>query len=359
MTEKTDEDGRKWPEKIDWIKFKQLLSFWKMAIELSAKQLAGLLKGTVDGNPDVKINGFAKIEHGKPGKLCFYANPKYEQYVYTCKADIILVNKDFEPKEPVSATMIRVDDAYTAVAQLLKYAATKKRTQGRHRGFFSWFLTTRFGKGVYVGSHSYVGHHAKIGDNTKIYENVYVGDDTVIGKNCIIYPGVSIYPGMVIGDNVIIHSNAVIGSDGFGNAPQPDGTWEKIEHLGNVVIGDNVEIGACTTIDRAEMESTIIGNGVKIDNLCQIAHNVEIGDNTVMAAQCGIAGSTKIGKNCILAGQVGIAGHLTIADNTTLGAQAGVIGSIRKPGEVLLGSPCIPLKQYLRSYAVFKSQGKE
>ena len=329
-------------------------------MEFTAKQLAGVLKGTVEGDPEVKATSFAKIEHGKPGQLCFYANPKYEQYVYTCKASILLVNKDYGPKEKVVPTMVRVDDAYSALAQLLKYVATKKRTDIRHRGFrSSWFLTTKFGKKVYLGSHSYVGHHAQIGDYTKIYENVYIGDNTKIGSHCIIYPGVSIYPGMVIGNNVIIHSNAVIGSDGFGNAPQPDGTWEKIEHLGNVIIGDNVEIGAGTTIDKSEMESTIIGNGVKIDNLCQIAHNVQIGDNTVMAAQCGIAGSAKIGKNCILAGQVGVAGHIVIADNTTVGAQAGVIGNIKKPGQILLGSPAIQIKNYMRSYAVFKRQGAE
>lgn len=329
-------------------------------MEFTARQLAQVLKGTVDGDPDAKATEFAKIEHGKPGNLCFYANPKYEEYVYTCKASILLVNKDFVPSGPVVPTMIRVENAYSSLAELLKYVATKKRTDRRHRGFrSSWFLTTKFGKKVYLGSHSYVGHHAKVGDYTKIFENVYVGDNTVIGKHCLIYPGVVIYPGMVIGDNVIIHANAVIGSDGFGNAPQPDGTWEKIEHLGNVIIGDNCEIGAGTTIDRAEMESTILGKGVKIDNLCQIAHNVEIGDNTVMAAQCGIAGSTKIGKNCILAGQVGIAGHLTIADNTTLGAQAGVIGNIRKSGEVLLGSPAIPVRNYMKSYALFKKSGQE
>lgn len=329
-------------------------------MEFTAKQLAKVLKGTVDGDPEVKVTSFAKIEHGKEGQLCFFTNPKYEHYVYTCKASILLVNNTFEPKQPVSCTMIRVADAYTAVAELLKYVATQKRTDRRHRGFrSSWFLTTKFGKKVYLGSHSYVGHHAVVGDYTKIYENVYVGDNTKIGSHCIIYPGVCIYPGMIIGDNVIIHSNAVIGSDGFGNAPQPDGTWEKIEHLGNVIIGDNVEIGAGTTIDKSEMESTIIGKGVKIDNLCQIAHNVVIGDNTVMAAQCGIAGSAKIGKNCIIGGQVGIAGHIVIPDNTTIGAQAGVIGNIRKSGEVLLGSPAIPIKNYMRSYAVFKQQGKE
>ena len=329
-------------------------------MEFTAGQLAKMLQGTVDGDAEARVTSFAKIEHGKSGQLCFYANPKYEQYVYTCKASVLLVNKDFQPKQPVTPTLVRVEDAYKSLADLLRFVAARKRTSRRHRGFrSSWFLTTSFGKKVYLGSHSYVGHHAKVGDFTKIYENVYVGDDTVIGSNCIIYPGVVIYPGMVIGDNVIIHSNAVIGSDGFGNAPLPDGSWEKIEHLGNVVIGDNVEIGAGTTIDRSEMESTVIGKGVKIDNLCQIAHNVQIGENTVMAAQCGIAGSVKIGRNCILAGQVGVAGHLTIADNTTIGAQCGVIGNIKEPGQVLLGSPALPIKNYMRSYAVFKRQGRE
>ena len=329
-------------------------------MEFTAKQLAQVLHGTVDGDPQTKVSDIAKIEHGKPGQLCFYANPKYEQYVYTCQASILLVNKDFEPKEKLQATLVRVDDTYSALATLLKYVSARKRTDRRHRGFrSSWFLTTRFGKKVYLGSHSYVGHHAVVGDYTKIFENVYIGDETRIGKHCIIYPGVVIYPGMIIGDNVIIHANAVIGSDGFGNAPQPDGSWEKIEHLGNVIIGDNCEIGAGTTIDRAEFESTILGKGVKIDNLCQIAHNVEIGDNTVMAAQCGIAGSTKISKNCVLAGQVGVAGHLKIADNTTLAAQTGVIGNVRKEGQVLFGSPALPIRTFLKSYAKFKQAGEE
>ena len=329
-------------------------------MEYSAAQLAKLLKGTVEGDPQATVTGFAKIEHGRPGRLCFYANPKYEHYVYSCKATILLVDKDFQPKGPVAPTMIRVENAYTAVAELLKYVSQQKRRNKRHRGILSrHFLTTKFGRKVYVGNFSYVGHHVRVGDGTKIYERVYVGDGTTIGRNCILYPGVVIYPGMVIGDNVIIHANAVIGSDGFGNAPQADGTWEKIEHLGNVIIGDNCEIGAGTTIDRAEMESTIIGKGVKIDNLCQIAHNVEIGDNTVMAAQCGIAGSTKIGKNCILAGQVGVIGHLTIADGTIIGAQAGVTKSVRKSGEKLLGSPAIDISNFMRSYAKFKAAGKE
>lgn len=327
-------------------------------MEIKAENLARILRGTVDGDPKATVTGFAKIEHGKPGKICFFANPKYEHYVYECKASVILVNKDFEPKAPVSATMIRVDDAYAAVAQLLKWAATQKKHQKRHRSIFSvHYFSTKFGKNVYVGPYAHIGRRTRVGDSTCIYGHVHIGDDVTIGKNCIFYPGVVIYAGTKIGDNVIVHANAVIGSDGFGNVPHEDGTWEKIEHLGNVVIGDNVEIGAGTTIDRAEMESTIIGNGVKIDNLCQIAHNVVVGDNTVMAAQCGIAGSTKIGKHCILAGQVGIAGHLEIADNTTIGAQGGVIGSIKEPNQVLLGSPVIPLRNYMRSYALFKKAG--
>lgn len=331
-----------------------------MPMEFTAKELAQILNGTVEGDAEAKVTTFAKIEHGKPGALSFFANPKYEQYVYTSKSTILLVNKTFEPKEPVSPTMVRVDDAYTAVASLLKYVSDQKKMYRRHRGLRSHVaFSAKVGKQVYIGDFAYVGKGCSIGDRTKIYENVYVGDGTKIGKDCIIYPGVRIYPGMVIGDHVILHANCVIGSDGFGNAPQPDGSWEKIEHLGNVVIGDWVEIGANTTVDRAEMESTIIGKGVKIDNLCQIAHNVQIGENTVMAAQVGIAGSTKIGKNCIIAGQVGIVGHLTIADGTTIAAQSGVIGNVKKSGQTIFGTPAIDLKNYMRSYAIFKQNGKE
>ena len=328
-------------------------------MEFTTKELARILKGTVEGNPNEKVFSFAKIEHGKPGKLCFYANPKYEHYVYETKASAIIVNKDFVPKEPVPATLIRVDDAYSSVAFLLKYVHDHESKFHYHRSLLSLiYPSAKLGRKVYIGSFSYIGKKCRIGNGTRIYQNVYVGDGSTIGKGCILYPGVRIYPGMVIGDNCILHANCVIGSDGFGNAPQPDGTWEKIEHLGNVVIGDNVEIGANTTVDRAEMESTVIGNGVKIDNLCQIAHNVQIGDNTVMAAQVGIAGSTKIGKNCIIAGQVGIVGHLTIADGTTIAAQAGVIGNVKQSGQKLFGSPAIDIKNYMRSYAIFKQNGK-
>ena len=329
-------------------------------MEFTTKELARILKGTVDGNPDEKVTAFARIEHGRPGKLCFYANPKYERYVYGSKASAIIVNRDFVPKEPVQTTLIRVDDAYTAVAYLLRYVREHESKFRHHRSLVSMiYPSAKLGRKVYVGSYSYIGRKCRVGDGTRICQNVYIGDGTVIGKECILYPGVRIYPGMVIGDRVILHANCVIGSDGFGNAPQPDGTWEKIEHLGNVVIGNDVEIGANTTVDRAEMESTVIGNGVKIDNLCQIAHNVQIGDNTVMAAQTGVAGSTKIGKNCIIAGQVGIVGHLTIADNTTIAAQAGVIGNVRQSGQKIFGTPAIDIKNYMRSYAIFKQKGKE
>ena len=329
-------------------------------MEFKAREIAEILGGSVDGNPDAVVTTFARIEQGKPGAICFFANPKYEQYVYECKADIIIVNKSFEPKQPVPATMVRVDGAYAAVASLLDYVTAKKRSYKRYRGCRSrvrW--SSRIGRKVYIGDFAYIGRRAVIGDYTKIYENVYVGDDVKIGSHCIIYPGVRIYPGMVIGNNVILHANTVIGSDGFGFAPLEDGTWKKIEHTGNVIIEDDVELGANVCVDKSQMGSTVIRKGTKIDNLCQIAHNVEVGRNTVMASMTGIAGSTRIGEHCIIAGQVGIAGHITIADNTTLGAQTGVMSSIKESGQTLMGSPAIPYRDYLRSYAEFKKAGKK
>jgi UDP-3-O-[3-hydroxymyristoyl] glucosamine N-acyltransferase len=333
-------------------------------MEFTAKQLAQILGGTVEGDPEALVTRFAKIEHGRPGSLSFYANPKYEEYVYTSKASVLLVNADFVPRQKVAPTMVRVQDAYTAVAELLKHVSESKRKYRRHRAF-STVLTcgispkARLGRKVWVGDYVRIGARTRIGDCGIIHSNVTVGEDVVIGHHVIIYPGVVIYPKTVIGDNCILHAGCIIGSDGFGNAPQPDGTWEKIEHLGGVIIGNDVEIGSNTTVDRAEMENTIIGNGVRIDNLCQIAHNVVVGDNTVMAAQTGIAGSTEIGKNCILAGQVGVVGHLKIADNTVIGAQAGVTRSVRKSGTVILGSPAFDHDQFLRSYARFKQGGNE
>ncbi len=328
-------------------------------MEFKAKEIAEILNGTVDGNPEALVTDFARIETGKPGTISFFANPKYEHYVYTSQASIIIVNRSFEPKEPVSATMVRVEDAYTAVASLLDYVTAKKRSYKRHRGLhssISW--SSKIGRKVYIGDFAYIGKRARIGDYSKVYEHVYVGDDVQIGSHCIIYPGVRIYPGAVIGNNVILHSNAVIGADGFGFAPQEDGTWKKIEHTGNVVIEDDVEVGANSCIDKSQMGSTVIHKGAKIDDLCMIAHNVEIGANTVMAGQSGIAGSTRIGEHCIIAGQVGIVGHISIADNTTIGAQAGVCNNIKEPGKAFWGTPAIPHRDYLRSYAIFKRAGK-
>ena len=328
-------------------------------MEFKAKEIAEILGGTVEGNPEAVVTTFARIESGKPGSICFFANPKYEQYVYKCNADIIIVNRSFEPKETVHPTMIRVDDAYSAVASLLDYVTAKKRSYRRHRGRFSKVrFSAKLGKKVYVGDFAYIGKRAQIGDCTKIYEQVYIGDDVKIGSFCTIYPGAKIYPGMVIGDRVIIHANAVIGADGFGFAPLEDGTWKKIEHTGNVIIEDDVEIGANACVDKSQMGSTIIRQGSKIDDLCMIAHNVEVGKNSVMAAMTGVAGSTKVGEHCIFGGQVGVAGHLTIADNTTLAAQTGVIGSVKTPGQVLMGTPAIPYRDYLKCYAVFKKAGK-
>ena len=329
-------------------------------MEFKAKEIAEILGGTVDGNPEAVVTTFARIESGKPGAICFFANPKYEHYVYECKADIIIVNKTFEPKEKVGATMIRVENSYAAVAALLEYVTAKKKSYKRYRGLRSrirW--SAKLGKKVYVGDFAYIGKRAVIGDCTKIYENVYIGDDVKIGSYCVIYPGVCIYPGMVIGNNVIIHANAVIGTDGFGYAPLEDGTWKKIEHTGNVVIEDDVEIGSCAGIDKSQMGSTIIRQGCKIDNHCQIAHNVEVGKNTVMAAMCGIAGSAKLGEHCILGGQAGVAGHITVADNTQIGGQSGLLKSVKTPGQQFFGTPALPYMDYMRSYAVFKKNGKQ
>ena len=328
-------------------------------MEFTAKQLAEVLGGTVDGNPQEKVSSFAKIEHGKQGQLCFFANPKYESYVYTSKASILLVNSDFEPKHPVTPTLVRVENAYSALADLLKYVSDQKKAYRRHRGRCRIAWSAKLGKRVSVGDFVTIGKNCVIGDCTHIADNVTIGADTKIGSYCIIYPGVHIFPGTVIGDRVILHAGCVIGDDGFGNAPQPDGSWRKIEHVGNVIIGNDVEVGSNTTIDKAPMESTIIEDGVRIDNLCQIAHNVVVGKNTAMAAQTGIAGSTKIGEGCIFAGQVGIVGHINIAPKTTVGAKTGVIGHVKKSGQTLFGTPAIPLKTYLRAYAKFKQSGEE
>ena len=328
-------------------------------MELTAQQLADVLHGTVEGNPQETVTSFAKIEHGKPGQLCFFANPKYEQYVYTSKASVLLVNADFKPSSPVTPTLVRVENAYSALADLLKYVSELKKKYRRHRGRCRIAWSAKLGKKVNVGDFVTIGADTKIGDCTRISDNVTIGANCKIGSYCIIYPGVHIFPGTVIGDRVILHAGCIIGDDGFGNAPQPDGSWRKIEHLGNVIIEDDVEIGSNTTVDKAPMESTIIRKGARIDNLCQIAHNVEVGENTAMAALTGVAGSAKIGKNCLFGGQAGIVGHINIADRTTVCAKSAVIGNIRKPGQVLFGTPAIDQKVFLRAYAKFKQSGTE
>lgn len=328
-------------------------------MKFTAKELAEVLKGTVEGDPQSTATTFAKIEHGKPGELCFFANPKYEQYVYTSKASILLVNKDFQPKEPVTPTLVRVENAYSALAELLEYVKSQHKSFRRHRGRCRIACSAKIGKKVWIGDFVTIGKKTKIGDCTKIYDNVTIGDNVKIGEKCIIYPGVHIFADTVVGDRTILHAGCIIGDDGFGNALQPDGSWKKIEHVGNVIIGSDVEIGSNSTIDKAPMESTIIEDGVRIDNLCLIAHNVVVGKNTAMAGLSGIAGSAQIGEGCILAGQSGVVGHIKLAPHTTVAAQAGVIGNVRKSGEVLIGMPAIPRTTFMRAYAKFKASGEE
>ena len=329
-------------------------------MELKAKQIAEVLEGRVDGDPEVSVRTFARIESGKPGAICFFANPKYEKYVYTSHASVILVNETFEPRQPVAATLVRVKDAYSAVAALLDYVTAQKKAYKRHRGRYSvirW--SSRLGKKVYVGEQCYIGAHTKVGSYTKLYPQVYIGDNVTVGEYCIFYPGVKIASGTVIGDRVILQPGVVIGGEGFGFAPLPDGSYKKIAHTGNVIIEDDVEIQANTTVDRSQMGSTLIRKGAKIDNLCQIAHNVEIGEHTVLCAQTGIAGSTKIGNYCTLAGQSGIVGHLQVADHTTVAAKSSLIKSVTEDGKVFQGNPGFEHSEFLRAYVRFRQSGKD
>ncbi|HEX2977089.1 MAG TPA: UDP-3-O-(3-hydroxymyristoyl)glucosamine N-acyltransferase [Bacteroidales bacterium] len=323
-------------------------------MEFDALTIAGFLKGEVQGNPDVKVNTVAKIEEGHPGALSFLANPKYEHYIYTTKSSIVLVNKSFVPSGAVEATMIKVENAYEAFASLLRLVdSARPRKTGIHPTAIIE-PTASIGANVYIGPYAYVGENCVIGDGSSLFPHTYIGDNTKVGKNCTLNHRVTVYHDCQLGDNCIIHAGSVIGSDGFGFAPQSDNEFMKIPQLGNVVLEDNVEIGSNVTIDRATMGSTVIRKGVKLDNLIQIGHNVEIGENTVMAAQTGISGSTKIGKNCMFGGQVGIAGHLRIADGTKIGAQAGILGDVKGENAIILGSPAIDHKQFLKSYTVFR-----
>lgn len=316
----------------------------------TAKQIADFLKGEIVGNPEAEVHNFSKIEEGKPGTITFLANSKYTHYIYDTQADIVLVNQDFTPEKPVNATLIKVPNAYAALASLMEMV--NKNTPGKSGIESLSFVaeTATLGENVYIGAFAYVGEKAQIGENSRIYPQTFVGENVVIGKNVIIYAGVKIYQDCVIGDNCILHSGCVIGADGFGFSKE-NGVYNKIPQLGNVIIENDVEIGANTTIDRAVMGSTVIRQGVKLDNLIQIAHNCEIGQHTAMAAQVGIAGSTKIEENCVLGGQVGIGGHITIGKNTQIGAQAGIISNT-KEGSEIIGSPAMPVRNFFKTSVV-------
>lgn len=328
-------------------------------MEVTAKVIAEHFNGEIIGDPNVKVSQVARIESGKPNNICFLANPKYQKYLLESKAGIVIISRSLLPENTntIKPVLIVVEDAYQAVASLLDLLNTLKKGKKSGRALLSYrALSSKIGKGVYVGRFSYIGSKSKIGNGTQIYPQVYIGKDVIVGENVTIYPGVKIYDACVIGNNCILHANVVIGSDGFGFAPTPDGSYKKIPQTGNVVVEDDVEIGANTVIDRATMGSTLVKKGVKLDNLIQVAHNVEIGENTVIAAQTGIAGSAKVGKNCMFGGQCGIAGHLTVGDGTKLGAQAGVQGSItsEQGKKGLMGTPAIDIQTYLRSYVKFK-----
>ena len=327
-------------------------------MEFSAQQIAEVINGRVDGNPEVKVHFVSKIEEGKKGTLSFLANPKYTKYIYSTKASVVIVNNDFEPDQKLETTLIRVEDAYSAFAALLEFYNKAKLNKTGISDKASVADSAKIGKDVYIGDFAVVSENVVLSDNAKIYPQVYIGENSRIGKETTLFSGSKIYPETIIGNNCNIHSGAVIGSDGFGFAPQADNNYMKIAQIGNVVIEDDVEVGANTTIDRATLGSTIIRRGVKLDNLIQIAHNVEIDENTVIAAQTGISGSTKVGKNCLFGGQVGLAGHLVIADNVKIQAQSGIGKSIKKEGDVVQGTPAFGIMSYNKSYIHFKNLPK-
>jgi len=323
-------------------------------MEFTVASIAEFLKGEITGDPEIKVNTIAKIEEGHEGALSFLANPKYEHFIYSTESSVVLVNKDFIPSAPVKATLIRVSNAYESFASLMTLVdQSRPKKKGVHPSAVIE-KSARIGADAYIGAFVYIGENCVIGNNCRIYPHAFIGDNTKIGDECLIFSGVKIYHECIIGNKCTIHAGSVIGSDGFGFAPQSETEFMKIPQLGNVILEDHVEIGANVAIDRATMGSTIIHRGVKLDNLIQIGHNVEIGENTVMAGQSGIAGSTKIGKNCMFGGQVGISGHLKVADNTKIGAQAGVISDIREENQIVIGSPAIEHRTFLRSSVIFR-----
>ncbi len=326
-------------------------------MKFTAEQIAGILEGEVVGNPNAEVHKLSKIEEGTEGSLTFLSNAKYQNYIYTTQATITIVNKSFESDQPIASTLIKVEDAYQSFSKLLEYYNQVKLMKSGIEQPSVISENVTYGTDLYLGSFCYVGKNVTIGNNVKIYPNTFIGDNVTIGDNCIFFAGVRVYSETEIGNNCVIHSGTIVGSDGFGFAPHDDGTYSKIPQIGNVILEDDVEVGSCTTIDRATMGSTIIRKGVKLDNQIQIAHNVEIGENTVIAAQTGVAGSTKIGKNCMIGGQVGIAGHLTIGDNVRVQAQSG-IGKNIKDGEIIQGSPAFNYGDFSKSYVHFRNLPK-
>ena len=321
-------------------------------MEFSAKQIAEFIQGTIVGDENATVHTFAKIEEGMPGAISFLSNPKYTHYIYDTQSSIVLVNKDFEPEKEIKATLIKVDNAYESLAKLLNlYEMSKpKKTGVDPLAYIA--PTAKIGKDVYIAPFACVGDNAEIGDNTSLHPHATVGSGAKIGNNCILYPHATVYHDCRVGNNCTLHAGSVVGADGFGFAPSPEG-YEKIPQIGITILEDNVEIGANTCIDRATMGATVIRKGVKLDNLIQIAHNVEVGSHTVMASQVGVAGSTKIGEWCMFGGQVGVAGHITVGNRVNMGAQSGVNGSV-KDGKALIGTPPIEFKNYFKSSAVFK-----
>ncbi|WP_417866469.1 UDP-3-O-(3-hydroxymyristoyl)glucosamine N-acyltransferase [Xanthomarina gelatinilytica] len=326
-------------------------------MKFTAQQIAGILEGDIVGNPDVEVSKLSKIEEGTKGSLTFLANPKYQSYIYSTKASITIVNKTFVPENHLETTLIKVEDAYKSFSKLLEYYnMVKLNKQGIENPSFISDSAT-YGSQIYIGAFTYIGENVKIGNNVKIFPNCYIGDNVVIGNDTVVFAGVKIYSETSIGNNCVINSGVIIGADGFGFVPNEKGEYNKVPQTGNVIIEDFVDIGAATTIDRATLGSTIIRRGVKLDNQIQIAHNVEIGKNTVIAAQTGIAGSTKIGENCQIGGQVGFAGHITIGNNVKIQAQSGIGRSI-KDNETLQGSPAFSYGDWNKSYVYFKNLPK-
>jgi UDP-3-O-[3-hydroxymyristoyl] glucosamine N-acyltransferase len=325
-------------------------------MEFSAEQIAGILEGTVEGNPNVTVSGLSKIEEGQPETLTFLANMKYEEYIYSTGASIVIVNKEFVPSKslPKALTLVKVDDAYSCFAKLLDvYNQMRQKQPGIEKNAHI-SDSAKIGEEVYIGAGAYIGDDVVIGNHVKIYPNTFIGDNVTVGDHTLIHPNVSIYHDCVIGNKCLIHAGAVIGADGFGFAPDENGEFQKVPQIGNVILEDNVDIGANSTIDRATLGSTILRKGVKIDNLVQIAHNVEVGNNSAMAAQVGVAGSTKIGKHVMVGGQAGISGHIKIADKTQIVAQSGIPGSVKKSGKTLMGSPGIEIDDFKKSYFGFR-----